>query len=80
MNKTVRDLKEDLIEKRREAGRAGGLATLARHGKKHMQKIGRKGAKALHTIYKLIPIAQNDFAMVRRDNGELKAYVSGRNF
>lgn len=31
---------------RQEAGRKGGLATLAKHGKEHMQEIGRKGFAA----------------------------------
>ena len=31
----------------REAGRLGGLAVLAKHGRKHFSKIGKKGQKAL---------------------------------
>jgi hypothetical protein len=32
---------------KRESGRLGGLATFEKHGREHMQAIGRKGFKAL---------------------------------
>ena len=50
----------DLSEKRAQAGRMGGLATLRRHGRGHMQAIGKKGAAAL-------------WALVSRSTGEVKA-------
>ncbi len=68
----------ELREKRRKAGRRGGLQTLKRYGRKHFKKIGRWGAHVMHSTYHLAPVDQNDFAIVRRNTGEVVAYLSGR--
>lgn len=77
---TVRKTKESLIRKRREAGRRGGLATHAKHGSEHMRTIGAKGAKVFHSRYRLEPVMLNDFAIVHRETGEVRAFLSGLPF
>lgn len=47
------DIKEHIREARRRAGRAGGLATKRKHGKKHYQSIGAKGGQADGSTTKL---------------------------
>ena len=69
MNDDVRDLQESLSRKRAEAGRRGGLSTVARHGVQHMQKIGRAGARVFWARYRFSPVGLNQFAVVRRDTG-----------
>lgn len=66
--------------KRREAGRRGGLATLARHGKDHMSAIGKRGAATFWKRYQLSPAGMDDFAIVKRDTQEVIAFLSGRPF
>jgi hypothetical protein len=73
----IRETQESKSRKKREAGRRGGLATLARHGKEYMREIGKKGAKVFHLRYRLEPVNLNDFAVVHRETGEIKAYLSG---
>ena len=65
-------------KKKQAAGRAGGLATLAKHGRGWFKAIGAMGAKSLHQRYKLEPVDLNDFALVNRKTGEIKAFLSGR--
>lgn len=67
----------NLKAKRKQAGRRGGLATLARHGRDHYREIGKKGAQVTHERYHLAPVNLNDFAMVDRKTGKIKAYLSG---
>jgi len=67
-----------LSKKRSEAGRAGGLTTLARHGVDHFKRIGAKGARVFHLRYRLEPVYLNDFAIVKRETGEAVAFVSGK--
>jgi hypothetical protein len=52
-----------------QAGRLGGLATVARHGSEHMQRIGRRGAAVFWQRYTLRPVAIAAFAIVARDTG-----------
>jgi general stress protein YciG len=58
---------------KKEAGKLGGLATVKRHGYKHMAKIGKLGGEATSEKYKLVPYSQNKFAMVCRKTGEIIA-------
>lgn len=67
----------DLSKKRSEAGRRGGLRTLAVHGHGHFKAIGRKGALVFHRRYKLEPVDQNNFAIVNRVTNEVKAFLNG---
>jgi general stress protein YciG len=54
---------------KRECGRRGGRATFARHGRAHMQTIGRRGAATFWRRYHLAPVGIAAFAIVRRDTG-----------
>ena len=67
-----------LSEKRAAAGRKGGKRTARRYGKRYMRKLGRWGAHRMHSTYSLEPVALNDFALVHRESGAIKAYLSGR--
>lgn len=73
----MENLDLNMRQAKREAGRRGGLATVKKHGREHMQKIGRAGAMVLHKRYKLEPVDLNDFALVDRETGALKARLSG---
>jgi general stress protein YciG len=53
------------------AGQIGGRVTVAKHGKEHMQKIGRKGAAVTWTRYTLKPINQGQYAMVSRETNKI---------
>ena len=57
----------------------GGLATLRKHGPRHMREIGKRGAATTWKRYQLRPAGIADFAMIDRQTGEVKAYLSGRN-
>ncbi|MHC4749250.1 MAG: hypothetical protein ACYTFW_05185 [Planctomycetota bacterium] len=59
---------------KREAGRLGGLATLATYGRDHFQAIGRKGGIALHEKYDLKPVSLSGWALVDRETNIIKAY------
>ena len=58
-----------------QAGRLGGLATKARHGRAHFQAAGRKGAATFHQRYRLVPIGLNNFRIEHRDTGRFVNYV-----
>jgi hypothetical protein len=70
----------ELTRVRKEAGRRGGLATLARYGVDHFRVIGRKGARVFHSRYRLDPVGLDDFAIVNRETNEVKAFLSGAQF
>jgi hypothetical protein len=69
---------QTLSQKRADAGRKGGKTTVKRYGKRHMKKLGRWGAHRMHATYRLEPVALNDFALVHRETGAVKAYLSGK--
>ena len=54
---------------KRDSGRLGGLATVARHGREHMQRIGRRGAAVFWQRYTLRPVDIAAFAIVARATG-----------
>lgn len=58
-----------------EAGRLGGLTTVRRHGKEHMQAIGKKGALAFHKLYSLKPYGTYQWAIVRRSDNVIIGYT-----
>jgi len=68
---------EEQRNKKRQAGRLGGLKTLERRGREYFSTIGKRGADAFHKRYRLEPVYQNDFAIVRRETGEIVNYLSG---
>jgi general stress protein YciG len=59
-----------------EAGRLGGKATFAKHGKKHMRKIGREGARVTWELYSMKPIGQSQYAMVRKSDNIIVAITN----
>jgi len=63
---------------KQDAGRKGGLATLKKFGKRYFKKLGKWGAHRMHATYKLEPVDLNDFALVHRETGKVKAYLSGK--
>jgi len=60
------------------AGRKGGQKTVKRYGKRYMRRLGKWGAHRMHATYRLQPVDRNDFAIVNRVTGEVKAYLSGK--
>lgn len=76
-NKYVSDERRALSDMRAAAGRKGGLRT-AKKGKRFMRKLARWGAHVMHATYDLMPVALNDFALVHKVKGTVKAYLSGK--
>jgi len=58
------------------AGSKGGRATFERHGRGHMQQIGKRGAVVTWGRYHLTPIGQSGWAMVDRKTNEVKTFVN----
>lgn len=58
---------------KQQAGSKGGRVTVERHGREHMQQIGRRGAAVTWTRYRLMPWKQSQYAMVHRETNEIKA-------
>ncbi|HEY3311204.1 MAG TPA: hypothetical protein VGK00_06140 [Anaerolineales bacterium] len=65
---------------KQSAGQKGGRKTLENHGAEHFRQIGRKGAAVTWQRYRLDPVGTSDFALVDRQTGEVKAFLSGRSF
>jgi hypothetical protein len=61
---------------RKQAGSKGGRVTVERHGRQHMQQIGRAGARVTWQRYHLSPVGQSGWAMVNRQTNEVKALVN----
>ena len=62
---------------KQQAGSKGGRATVERHGREHMQQIGRRGAEVTWTRYSLSPYGLTQYAMVERATGKIKT-IRGR--
>jgi hypothetical protein len=67
-----------LSQKRAIAGAKGGRATVKKYGKRYMKKLAKWGAHRMHSKYALVPVNLNDFALVHRQEGTVKAYLSGK--
>lgn len=65
---------ETLIEKRRAAGRLGGLATVRKYGSDHMREIGKRGAAVTWQRYNLLPLGIGGYAMVDRNSRKVVAW------
>jgi hypothetical protein len=65
-------------QNKQTAGQKGGLATLARYGPAHMRRIGQRGAARFWELYTTRPAGMSDFAIVKRETGEVIAFTSGR--
>ena len=61
---------------KQQAGSKGGRATVERHGRTHMQQIGRKGATVTWQRYHLAPIGQSGWSMVDRKTNQVKTFVN----
>lgn len=55
----------------------GGLATVERHGRDFMSKIGRRGAEKFWEKYTLQPFGTSDFVIVRRSDNAVVGTMSG---
>ena len=62
---------------KQKAGQIGGRVTVAKHGREHMQQIGKRGAVVTWTRYYLAPIGQFQYAMVERATGKIKTVKDG---
>lgn len=60
---------------RQQAGQIGGRSTLAKHGRQHFAKIGKRGAATTWTRYTLKPVNQSQYAMVDRQTNIIKAVI-----
>jgi len=58
---------------KQQAGRIGGRATMAKHGREHFQKIGKQGAAVTWERYYLAPVNESQYAMVDRQTNIIKA-------
>ncbi len=61
------------MNKKQQAGSKGGRATVTKHGREHMQKIGKRGAAATWSRYFLAPYGIGGYAMVDRKTSQVKA-------
>ena len=59
-----------------EAGKLGGLSTFKKHGKGHMRRIGKNGAKVTWDRYSMKPIGQSQYAMVRKSDNIIIAIMN----
>lgn len=57
---------------RQQAGSKGGRATVSKHGRAHMQRIGKRGAEVTHSRYSIKPIGQTQYAYVNRETNQIK--------
>lgn len=60
---------------KQQAGSKGGRATVEKHGRAHMVKIGKAGARTTWTRYTLKPVNQSQYAMVDRKTNLIKAVI-----
>lgn len=58
-----------------EAGRLGGLATVAKFGRNYMRELGRKGAAEFWRKYSLKPYGQYQWAIVRREDNVIIGFM-----
>lgn len=65
-------------QKKAAAGSLGGKKTVKRYGKRYMRRLGAWGGHRTRSTYRLVPVDQNDFAMVHRETGKVKAFLSGK--
>lgn len=61
------------MNKKQQAGSKGGRATVTKHGREHMQKIGKRGAAMTWKRYYLAPYGIGGYAMVHRETNQVKA-------
>lgn len=66
-----------MMNTKQTAGSKGGRATVQRHGREHMQRIGKRGAAITWARYYLAPIGQYQYAMVERATDKIKTIKDG---
>lgn len=64
------------MNNKQKQGRAGGLALVAKYGREHMQRIGKRGAAVTWKRYSLSPVGMSNYALVSRETGEVKAVLN----
>ena len=70
--------KRAVDQQKAAAGSKGGKRTVKRYGKKYMRQLGSWGGFRMHATYRMVPVALNDFALVHRETGKVKAFLSGK--
>jgi hypothetical protein len=68
------------MNQKQHAGQQGGRATLAKYGRQHFARIGKKGAAIFWQRYTLRPVGLNDFAIVERTTGKVKNFLNALPF
>ncbi len=58
---------------KKEAGSIGGKSTVKKYGVEYMRSIGKRGALIFYQRYELTPVNLNQFAIVERATGKIKA-------
>lgn len=66
------------INKFQRAGSLGGRATLKKYGPGHFARIGKRGAEIMHSRYGIEPFGLNNYALIHRGTGEIKAFLGSR--
>lgn len=61
-----------------QAGQLGGKKTVKKYGKRYMRRLGKWGGHVTRSRYRLVPVGMNDFAMVHKETGIVKAFLSGK--
>jgi hypothetical protein len=59
---------------KRRSGQLGGRATVARYGREHMSRIGRRGAQVFWQRYRLLPAGLSGWAIVERETGKVRTF------
>lgn len=67
-----------LSEKRAAAGSKGGKRTVKRYGKRYMRRLAKWGAHRMHATYRITPVGTCQYALVNKETGVIKAYLSGK--
>ena len=71
-------MKRTVNPQKAAAGSLGGKQTVKKYGKRYMRRLAKWGAHRMHSIYQLTPAGTSDFALVHRETGEVKGFLSGK--
>lgn len=58
-------------------GKQGGIALVKKRGKDYMRGLGRRGARAFWSKYRMMPVGTSSFAIVDRETDKIVAYNPG---
>ena len=56
----------------------GGKALFQKYGSNHMRQIGKSGQAKFRKLYQWKPAGTSGWALVRRDNNQVVAFVGSR--